>query len=119
MNLIPTILNDGTADHTITLRGPVPSKTSVKTEYFEPGGEFVVQTEYAVIPANQKIRRNVIRVNDMLAIDGDGNKSPAAVNISIAHDRRHAESDLVKLVTKALKTLPNVAASTSFVQRLP
>lgn len=119
MNLIPTLLNDGDADHTITLRGSVPSKNSIKTEYFEPGSEFIIQTEYAVIPANQKVRRNVIRVNDMLAIDGDGNKSPAAVNISIAHDRRHAQTELVKLVTKALKTLPTVAAATSFVQRLP
>lgn len=85
MNLIPTILNDGTADHTITLRGPVPSKNSVKTEYFEPGSEFVVQTEYAVIPVNQKVRRNVIRVSDMLAIDGEGNKSPATVNLSLIH----------------------------------
>lgn len=119
MSLIPTTISDGTANHSISPRGPVPSKNSVKTEYFEPGAKLLVQTEYSVTPVNQSLQRNVVRVSDQLAVDAAGTLRPAIVNISIAHDKRHAEADLAKLVTKAINTLPDAAARLSFVQRLP
>lgn len=119
MGLIPTPINDGSVARTIALRGQVPSAKSIKTEYFEPGGNLTIQTEYAVTASNARLQRNVIRLAEHLPIDDDGTTMPAVVNISIAHDKRHDEADLTKLLTLAFASLPSGAARTDFVRRLP
>lgn len=119
MGLIPSSVNDGVADRTIALRGQVPSGKSIKTEYFEPGTTLTIQTEYAVTASNARLQRNVIRLSERLPVDTDGGVMPAVVNISIAHDKRHNEADLTKLLALALASLPSGAARTDFVRRLP
>lgn len=118
MGLIPASINDGSAARLMTLRGQIPSAKSIKTEYFEPAGKLVIQTEFAIMPKGQLIRRGVIRVSDMLSVDAL-NKSNASINLSFACDHRHAESEVVKLVTLAIASLPDAASRLAFVRRMP
>lgn len=118
MGLIPTSINDGSTARIVALRGQIPSAKSVKTEYFEPGGKLVIQTEFAISPKGQLVQRGVIRLSDQLLVD-DVNKSNASVNLSFACDYRHAESEVVKLVTLAIASLPDAASRLAFVRRMP
>lgn len=118
MGLFPATINDGVADHSVQLRGQLPSKQSIKTEYFEPGSSLTLISEYKVLQASQTVHNNVVRTKKEALIDDETSK-PITVNISLIHDKRHAEADVAAVLAMALGSLPNAAARLAFIRRMP
>lgn len=118
MGLYPATINDGAAERTVTLRGQLPSKTSIKTEYFEPGGDLTLISEYKILGNNQTVHNDVSRVKMEAAVDTETSK-PITVNISLMHDKRHSEADIAKALAVAFGSLPDAAARLNFARRLP
>lgn len=118
MGLYPTTINDGVADRTIALRGQLPSKNSIKTEYFEPGGTITLVSEYRILQPSQTVHNNVSRTKLEAPVEDDVLK-PITVNISLIHDKRHSEADIAKAMAVAFGSLPNAGSRTNFARRLP
>lgn len=118
MGLYPAIINDGAVDRSVALRGQLPSKNSIKTEYFEPGGNLTLVSEYRILQPSQTVHNNVSRTKIEAEVETDVLK-PITVNISLIHDRRHSEADIAKAMALAFGSLPNAAARLNFARRLP
>lgn len=119
MGLYPTTINDGTNDRTITLRGQVPANGAVQTEYFEPGGNITMYTDYKIPKNGSTVRRGSARTICECPVDTDGQLKPITINIGLTHDKRHTEVDIAKAMAVAFGSLPNASAKLNFVRRMP
>lgn len=118
MGLYPATINDGVSDRTIALRGQIPSKNAVLTEYFEPGGNITIYSDYKIPTNGTTVRRGSART----IVDAEVAENvlkPITINIGLTHDKRHTEADIAKAMALAFNSLPNAGARLNFVRRLP
>lgn len=120
MGLYPSVINDGTADHTIQVRGQVPSDNSITTEYFEVGDNLRVYSDYKLPKGSSPVRRQSSRLYFGAVCNADtGARKDIVVNIAITRDKGHADADVNKAVQLAFASLPTPAARSNFVSRMP
>lgn len=120
MGLYPTTVNDGTADHTLIMRGQLPSDNAIMTEYFEVGDGVRAVSDYKLPKGRSSVRRQSARlyfsaVKDAVSLQ----KSDIVVNIGVTRDKGHTDADVAKALAMAFALLPTPAARANFVSRVP
>lgn len=120
MGLYPTTINDGTVDHTIQVRGQQPSDNSIATEYFEVGDAIRAVSDYKLPKGNSPVRRQSARLYLRAVTNAaTGENQDIVVNIGVTRNKNHTDADVIKAINLAKALLPNNAAVTNFVSRVP
>lgn len=117
----PVVLNDGTADRTFAFRAQVTDKTgkSVIGEWIEPAAPIANDSKITVRHdvSSTKVRRRNMRVSSLVLVD-DVTRKMITVNISLAYDPAHNESDLTKHFKLAIDAASEATFLSNFVRGL-
>lgn len=120
MGLYPTTINDGTVDHTLQVRGQLPSDSAIVTEYFETGDAVRAVSDYKLPRGKSPARRQSARLYFRAVVNAaTGETQDIAVNIGVTRNKNHTDADVIKAINMAKALLPNNAAVTNFVSRVP
>lgn len=120
MGLYPSTINDGTTDHTLQIRGQQPSDSSIATEYFEIGDAVRAVSDYKLPKGRSPIRRQSARLYFKAPTNAStGESEDIVVNIGVTRNKAHKDADVIKAINMAKALLPNNAAVTNFVSRVP
>lgn len=117
----PVTLNDGTADRSFAFRAQITDKSgkSIVGEWIEPAAPIADDSKITIRHdvSSTKVRRRNMRVSSMALVDATTRKM-LTVNISIAYDPSHNETDITKHFKLAIDAASEATFLSNFIRGL-
>lgn len=117
----PVTLNDGSADRFFAFRAQITDKSgkSIVGEWIEPAAPIANDSKITIRHdvSSTKVRRRNMRVSSMALVDATTRKM-ITVNISIAYDPAHNETDITKHFKLAIDAASEATFLSNFIRGL-